>query len=922
MHWSENFLPFSGQIGQKNNTAKIDKNAETDIELDDNNTGEVPSIEVVVKDKEIGSEVIIDKTQSTKNKRVKISDVVTLQDENDQVKLDKLVKGAPYNLRSRGRTRRVPKNWTPKQILREDDDFPDGITRWEVIWSPTGHKDWSLFKDLEPFKIFDDYLKRTQNPDTLTKKEWIVKKIIQGPSYRSDDKAEIYEVLWDTDEKTWETRQTLDKTKAFGDYCNEHPDRVNDKEELEVSDTHYISTSFMTGTTICNLIPSFEVVNKREPEYEDSYVVDGVTHTKVKWSNKGSSETRFASQDELDRSVTEGDITMICMDENNKSYVVHTEGEERHETVVGIPAKTMARDIKCPFTLKDALSGKHRSNWIKAICREIKKLDEFGTFEYVKVLPKGVKLIGHRWVFAIKSDAQGWISELRARLVCLGYSEIPWVMHNPLDCFSPTAQTATTLALIGFATRFGYKLWQSDISGAFLTAHLPHDLYMKVPYGGHDLLGLPKDVKAVRLVRALYGLKESSSLFFQKLSKILCSIGYTQHRRVDACLFTFQNRAGSCLLTCHVDDLVVVDTSKDGNIWLEHAKLIQKDLEMSVNTDAEYILGMKITRYDDGRVLLSQRTYTIDLLKRYLEGYDKVKDEEGNPDVKKMKDHGWKVVKNPLSTVDPVGADHIAVTEEDFKLMENIDMRSLVGALLYLARLTRIDILFATIMLARYATKASIRHWEEGQRILKYLANTTDKGIMFYPEAMAMNAMPLVGITDASQGVAVDNFESSGGYVFYLYGSVIVAKSWKLKVHVQSSTEAEYVAFSEASRDAIHLTNICRILGIRMNEPVPMCTDSNPVVSTVTDENFRLKYRQVATHLHCVKDYCKLGFIHPVKIHTNYNPADSLTKRINTAVKFQLFADGLLTAGGSHNGRLILFENGFGKGDISLFEAI
>ena len=142
-------------------------------------------------------------------------------------------------------------------------------------------------------------------------------------------------------------------------------------------------------------------------------------------------------------------------------------------------------------------------------------------------------------------------------------------------------------------------------------------------------------------------------------------------------------------------------------------------------------------------------------------------------------------------------------------------------------------------------------------------------------------------------------------------------------MQVQSSTEAEYVAFSEASRDAIHLTNILQIIGVPMKHGVPMCSDSSPVISCVGDENFRLKLRQIATHLHCVKDYCKHGYILPVKVGTHFNVADALTKRIAVGKKFAEFKDGLLTAGGSVNGRLKMFDYGFGKeGKIGLNEAI
>ena len=151
-------------------------------------------------------------------------------------------------------------------------------------------------------------------------------------------------------------------------------------------------------------------------------------------------------------------------------------------------------------------------------------------------------------------------------------------------------------------------------------------------------------------------------------------------------------------------------------------------------------------------------------------------------------------------------------------------VRGAIGGLLYLARLTRIDILYAVIVLARYQAKPSMVHWNAIQRILLYLANTLDKGLIFYPESMARNAPKLLCMSDASNGVHVDNYDSTGGHVIYMYGAPIIAKSYKIKVKTQSSTEAEYCALSQASRDVIHMINLSKALNIEMIGTSPNCS--------------------------------------------------------------------------------------------------
>ena len=57
-----------------------------------------------------------------------------------------------------------------------------------------------------------------------------------------------------------------------------------------------------------------------------------------------------------------------------------------------------------------------------------------------------------------------------------------------------------------------------------------------------------------------------------------------------------------------------------------------------------------------------------------------------------------------------------------------------------------------------------------------------------------------LGFTDAAYGSK--DYKSTAGYVFIAAGSTIMWASKKQSVIAQSSTEAEYIALSEAAREA------------------------------------------------------------------------------------------------------------------------
>ncbi|CAI7776771.1 unnamed protein product [Closterium sp. NIES-54] len=73
-----------------------------------------------------------------------------------------------------------------------------------------------------------------------------------------------------------------------------------------------------------------------------------------------------------------------------------------------------------PATLKEALESSDAEEWKKAMESELKSIEENGTWELVE-LPEGRKAITSKWLFKIKSDADGKIERYKSRLVAKGY---------------------------------------------------------------------------------------------------------------------------------------------------------------------------------------------------------------------------------------------------------------------------------------------------------------------------------------------------------------------------------------------------------------------------------------------------------------------------------------------------------------------
>ncbi|CAI7734425.1 unnamed protein product [Closterium sp. NIES-53] len=87
-----------------------------------------------------------------------------------------------------------------------------------------------------------------------------------------------------------------------------------------------------------------------------------------------------------------------------------------------------------PATLTEALESSDAEEWKKAMESELKSIEENGTWELVE-LPEGRKAIMSKWLFKIKSDADGKIERYKSRLVAKGYQQKEKVEYKEL--FAP-----------------------------------------------------------------------------------------------------------------------------------------------------------------------------------------------------------------------------------------------------------------------------------------------------------------------------------------------------------------------------------------------------------------------------------------------------------------------------------------------------
>jgi hypothetical protein len=161
-----------------------------------------------------------------------------------------------------------------------------------------------------------------------------------------------------------------------------------------------------------------------------------------------------------------------------EQIMVMTEDEFEHfEEEVAMVMATFEVEGLDPTLLADVKHCPDWLDWEKAIHEELALLHETGTWVLVDV-PPGANVVGLKWVFHVKKDADGHVIHKKARLVAQGFSQVPGVDY--FNTFAPVARLASIGTVLTLAACEDMELHQINIKGANLNGELSPDevIYM------------------------------------------------------------------------------------------------------------------------------------------------------------------------------------------------------------------------------------------------------------------------------------------------------------------------------------------------------------------------------------------------------------------------------------------------------------
>ncbi|KAL0445218.1 UNVERIFIED_CONTAM: Retrovirus-related Pol polyprotein from transposon TNT 1-94 [Sesamum latifolium] len=213
-----------------------------------------------------------------------------------------------------------------------------------------------------------------------------------------------------------------------------------------------------------------------------------------------------------------------------------------------------------------------------------------------------------------------------------------------------------------------------------------------------------------------------------------------------------------------------------------------------------------------------------------------------------------------------------------------IEKASAVGSIQYAVQCTRPDVAYALSVTSRYQACTGEAHWSAVKCILKYLRRTKDMFLIY-----GGGELILEGYSDASFQSDDDDAKSLSDFIFKLNGGVVAWKSSNQDTIADSTTKAEYIAASEAAKEAVWMKNYIQELGVVLSiaEPVVIFCDNNGTIAQIKEPRSHHRFKHILKRYHLLREMVGRGDCRMDRVSSAENTVDPLTKPMSQVAHTQ-----------------------------------
>jgi len=474
-------------------------------------------------------------------------------------------------------------------------------------------------------------------------------------------------------------------------------------------------------------------------------------------------------------------------------------------------------------------------------------------------LLKNDRVFTSRYVYKLKRNAKtGAAYRFKARLIVRGFEMVKGLDYE--DNFSPTPGISIARLMVSIVAANDLELHSVDIEQAFTQADKlkegANGRYFITPPPGSPDAGDKSVVYEV--LKPLYGNPSSPRALHKTMDAYFRSEGFDTIGFEES---VWRRPAGGkyaedIFVSAHVDDCLIA--CKSAGIMATFKKEL---LTRFVGTDEG-----EVTQYLGCELIRDRKARTAKLVQS---GYAE----------RVLKTFGMWNCKPVSTPLDPNSRLSKKDCPEVIDPVVHHRYRSITGCLSYLVNMTRPDLAFAYSQLSKFVQYPGVIHLEAAEHVLQYLRATYDQGITFCDPGPAM-LNKLTGWVDSDFGSDVDTRKSMTGYLMSLNGGPISWKSSRQGGVTLSSSEAEFVAASQAGQEVVYLRALLRGFGYSQKGATEIWEDNASCIMMSENPTNRDRSRHVDVKVHFLRDLVRDGHIKLVKCAGTQNVSDALTKSL------------------------------------------